>query len=83
MGGRPRRNHGALEWQKNRMSPWLTIVRTQRLGRPLGYPHAPRRKGSKAGTVELALHRNYIVMFAQTDTTVTVFNLLHVARRYP
>jgi hypothetical protein len=33
--------------------------------------------------VELALHRNYIVMFAQTDTTVTVFNLLHVARRYP
>ena len=93
------------------MSPWLTIVRTQRYGDDLvamgefieqDNPHAalalllhiedqvdgladpnfPRRKGRKAGTLELVVHPNDIV-FAQTDTTVTVFNLLHVARQYP
>ena len=94
------------------MSPWLTIVRTQRYGDDLvavgefieqdnpdaalalllhiedqvdglADPNFPRRKGRKAGTLELVVHPNYIVVFAQTDTTVTVFNLLHVARQDP
>ena len=43
----------------------------------------PRRKGRKAGTLELVVHPNDVVVFAQTATTVTLFNLLHVARQYP
>jgi toxin ParE1/3/4 len=46
-------------------------------------PNFPRRKGRKPGTLELVVHPNYVVVFEQTDTTVTVFNLLHVARQYP
>ena len=33
--------------------------------------------------LELVAHPNYVVVFEQTDTTVTVFNLLHAARQYP
>ena len=46
-------------------------------------PNFPRRKGRKAGTLELMAHPNYVVVFEQTANTVTVFNLLHVARHYP
>ncbi len=46
-------------------------------------PNFPRRKGRKPGTLELVVHPSYVVVFEQTDTTVTVFNLLHVARQYP
>jgi len=46
-------------------------------------PNFPRRKGRKPGTLELVVHPKYVVVFEQTDTTVTVFNLLHVARQYP
>ena len=49
----------------------------------LADPNFPRRKGRKAGTLELVAHPNYVVVFEQTDTTVTVLNLLHVARKYP
>lgn len=49
----------------------------------LSNPNFPRRKGRKAGTLELVAHPSYIVVFEQTDTTVTVFNLLHTARQYP
>ena len=49
----------------------------------LADPNFPRRKGRKAGTLELVAHPNYVVVFEQTDTTVTVFNLLHAARKYP
>ena len=49
----------------------------------LADPNFPRRKGRKAGTLELVAHPNYVVVFEQTATTVTVFNLLHVARKYP
>ncbi|MCF8208749.1 MAG: type II toxin-antitoxin system RelE/ParE family toxin [Rhodoferax sp.] len=49
----------------------------------LADPNFPRRKGRKAGTLELVAHPSYIVVFEQTDTTVTVFNLLHTARQYP
>lgn len=49
----------------------------------LADPNFPRRKGRKPGTLELVVHPNYLVVFEQTDTAVTVFNLLHVARQYP
>ena len=49
----------------------------------LADPSFPRRKGRKAGTLELVAHPNYVVVFEQTDTAVTVFNMLHVARQYP
>jgi len=29
------------------------------------------------------VHPNYVVALQQTETTVTVLNLLHVARQYP
>ncbi len=46
-------------------------------------PNFPRRKGRKAGTLELVVHPNYVVVLEQTATTVIAVNLLHVARRYP
>lgn len=49
----------------------------------LADPNFPRRKGRKPGTLELVVHPNYLVVLQQTDTTVTVLNLLHVARQYP
>lgn len=49
----------------------------------LADPNFPRRQGRKAGTLELVAHPNYVVVFEQTDTVVTVLNLLHVARQYP
>ncbi len=49
----------------------------------LSDPNFPRRKGRKAGTLELVVHPRYVVVFAQTDTAVTILNLLHTARQYP
>ena len=49
----------------------------------LSDPSFPRRKGRKPGTLELVVHRNYVVVLTQTATTVIAVNLLHVARQYP
>ncbi|MFZ4626239.1 MAG: type II toxin-antitoxin system RelE/ParE family toxin [Rhodoferax sp.] len=49
----------------------------------LSDPNFPRRKGRKPGTLELVVHPHYMVVLQQTDTTVTVLNLLHTARQYP
>jgi len=49
----------------------------------LADPNFPRRKGRKAGTMELVVHPNFIVVVQQTETTVIALNLLHVARQYP
>ncbi|MDR3371108.1 type II toxin-antitoxin system RelE/ParE family toxin [Rhodoferax sp.] len=49
----------------------------------LADPNFPRRLGRAPGTLELVVHPNYVVVLRQTDTTVTVLNLLHVARQYP
>jgi len=43
----------------------------------------PRRFGRVPGTLELVVHSNYVVVLQQTETTVTVLNVLHVARQYP
>lgn len=49
----------------------------------LADPNFPRRQGRVPGTLELVVHPNYVVVLQQTDATVTVLNLLHVARQYP
>ena len=49
----------------------------------LADPNFPRRKGRKPGTLELVVHPNYVAVLQQTDSTVTVLTLLHVARQYP
>ena len=46
-------------------------------------PNFLRHKGRKPGTLELVVHPHYMVVLQQTDTTVTVLNLLHTARQYP
>jgi len=48
----------------------------------LADPNFPRRKGRKPGTLELVVHPNYVAVLQQTDATVAVLNLLHVARQY-
>jgi toxin ParE1/3/4 len=49
----------------------------------LADPNFPRRRGRRPGTLELVVHPNYLVVLQQSDTTVKVLNLLHVARQYP
>lgn len=49
----------------------------------LADPNFPRRKGRVLGTLELVAHPNYVVVLQQNATTVTVLNLLHVAKQYP
>lgn len=43
----------------------------------------PRRLGRKPGTLELVVHPNYVVVLQQTESKVTVLNVMHVARQYP
>lgn len=49
----------------------------------LADPNFPRRRGRVAGTLELVAHPNYVVVLAQTETTVTALAVMHVARQYP
>ena len=43
----------------------------------------PRRRGRVAGTLELVVHPNYVVILEQTLDTVTVLEVLHAAMKYP
>ena len=49
----------------------------------LADPNFPRRRGRKAGTMELVAHPIYVVVLQQTKTMVTALNIVHVARQYP
>lgn len=46
-------------------------------------PNFPRRRGRVAGTLELVVHPNYVVIVEQTLDTVTVLEVLHAAMKYP
>lgn len=43
----------------------------------------PRRRGRVPNTFELVAHRNYVVIFQESGTTITVLNVVHVRRQYP
>lgn len=49
----------------------------------LSDPNFPRRRGRVAGTLELVVHPNYVVILEQTLDTVTVLEVLHAAMKYP
>ena len=49
----------------------------------LADPNFPRRRGRVAGTLELVVHPNYVVILEQTPSTVTVLEVLHAAMQYP
>ena len=43
----------------------------------------PRKIGRVQGTFELVVHPNYIVIFEQDASTVTVLNVTHARRQWP
>jgi toxin ParE1/3/4 len=49
----------------------------------LSDPNFPRRRGRVAGTLELVVHPNDVVILEQTLDTVTVLDVLHAAMKYP
>ena len=59
---------------------WLSIDEPVSL---LADPNFPRRRGRVAGTLELVVHPNYVVILEQSPETVTVLEVLHAAMRYP
>ncbi|MGV7208615.1 type II toxin-antitoxin system RelE/ParE family toxin [Oxalobacteraceae bacterium A2-2] len=59
---------------------WLHI--DSQVGK-LADPNFPRRTGRVPGTIELAAHRNYIVVLREDQVTVTALPVLHARRKYP
>jgi toxin ParE1/3/4 len=60
---------------------WLQIDQQVTL---LADPNHPRRKGLIVpDATELVAHSNYVVVLDEDDTTVTIWNVLHVKRKYP
>ena len=59
---------------------WLGIDEQVSL---LADPNFPRRRGRVAGTLELVVHPDYVVILEQSPHTVTVLEVLHVAMKYP
>ena len=59
---------------------WLSIDEQVSL---LSDPNFPRRRGRVAGTLELVVHPNYVVILEQTRDAVTVLEVLHAAMKYP
>ncbi|MDR1853697.1 MAG: type II toxin-antitoxin system RelE/ParE family toxin [Azoarcus sp.] len=41
------------------------------------------RSGRVAGTREMVVRSNYIVVYAETDATVSILRILHAARQWP
>lgn len=48
----------------------------------LADPNFPRRPGRVAGTLELVVHPNDVVVLEQTLDTVTVLEVLHATTKY-
>ena len=48
-------------------------------------PEHPRlyRKGRVEGTREMVVHRNYLVIYAESEHTITILRVLHGARQWP
>lgn len=59
---------------------WLSI--DDQVSR-LSDPNFPRRRGRVAGTLELVVHPNYVVILEQSLDTVTVLEVLHATIKYP
>ena len=59
---------------------WLGIDEQVSL---LADPNFPRRRGRAAGTLELVVHPDYVVILEQSPDAVTVLEVLHVAMKYP
>ncbi len=59
---------------------WLSI--DDQVSR-LSDPNFPRRRGRVAGTLELVVHPNYVVILEQSLDTVTALEVLHTAMKYP
>lgn len=59
---------------------WLSI--DDQVSR-LSDPNFPRRRGRVAGTLELVVHPNYVVILEQSLDTVTALEVLHAAMKYP
>ena len=49
----------------------------------LSDPNFPRRRDRVAGTLELVVHPNYVVILEQSLDTVTALEVLHAAMKYP
>jgi toxin ParE1/3/4 len=49
----------------------------------LSDPNFPRRRGRVAGTLELVVHPNYVVILEQSFDAVTALEVLHAAMKYP
>jgi len=50
----------------------------------LAAPNHPRRRGLIVpDAIELVAHDNYVVILDEDDATVTVWNVLHVKRKWP
>lgn len=50
-----------------------------------GLPHHPRlyRRGRLPGTREMVVRRNYIVVYTETPSQVTVLRVLHASMNWP
>jgi toxin ParE1/3/4 len=41
------------------------------------------RPGRVAGTREMVVHRNYLLVYRMTSTTIEILSVVHARRRYP
>jgi addiction module RelE/StbE family toxin len=61
-----------------RLKDEIEIKASKLLTRPKLY-----RPGRIAGTREMVVRTNYVVIYAEDDDTVTILRVLHTARQWP